>query len=85
MLIRFCPYCYDNNLYRFPVAIKVPNTFDVPEITLFLDEIKSMIEVGTYHEHIVNLQGVAYELDEHNQSLKKVSICQIIGNKSYFN
>ena len=53
-------------------------------MSLLLDEIKSMIEVGRYHKNIVNLQGIAYELDEHNQSLKKVSLLHLVENQSYF-
>ena len=46
------------------IAIKTPrNDGDTQEIDLFLDEAKSMLEIGSYHDNIVNLQGVAYKMN----------------------
>ena len=53
-------------VYRglFAIAIKIPrNDGDTQEIDLFLDEAKSMLEIGSYHDNIVNLQGIAYEMN----------------------
>jgi hypothetical protein len=44
--------------FRFPVAIKAPMTTNYNEVQTFWEEAKSMVEVGTYHDHIVNLQGI---------------------------
>lgn len=49
------------NCYRFPVAIKTPKMADSMDIEMILDEAKTMLEIGTYHDYIVNLQGIAYE------------------------
>ena len=38
-----------------------------------LDEAKSMLEIGMYHNHIVNLQGITYEAANHNKELSGVS------------
>lgn len=46
---------------RFPIAIKTPRSVNVQEIDLYLDEAKSMLEIGAYHDNIVNLQGVTYK------------------------
>ena len=37
-----------------------------------MDEGKSMLEVGTYHEYIVNLQGVTYQTDNKHENLTQV-------------
>ena len=58
-------------MYRFPIAIKSPLNVDAQEIESFLDEAKSMLQIGEYHNHIVNLQGIAFEVDD--QKLEKVS------------
>ena len=71
MIKYFCPYCA-LIFSRFPIAIKTPKCFDGTDIKLFLDEIKSMLEIGSYHDHIINLQGVSYELDEYETKLSEV-------------
>ena len=38
-----------------------------------MDEAKSMLMIGTYHDNIVNLQGISYELDEITKDITKVS------------
>ena len=39
----------------------------------FLEEAKSMLEIGNYHENIVNLQGVIYGKENIEERLPKVS------------
>ena len=60
-------------MHRFPIAIKTPLNVDAQQIHLFLDEAKSMLQIGEYHNHIVNLQGIAYEVNEQDRQLSKVS------------
>ena len=46
---------------------------DKEGISIFLDEAKSMFEIGTYHDHIVNLQGVSYIYDSVEKQFSQVS------------
>ena len=39
----------------------------------FLEEAKSMLEIGNYHENIVNLQGVIYGKEDIEKRLPKVN------------
>ena len=39
----------------------------------FLEEAKSMLEIGEYHENIVNLQGVIYGEEDTEKRLPKVN------------
>ena len=39
---------------------------------LLLDEAKSMLELGEYHDHIVNLQGVLYEQNKTNNDVIEI-------------
>ena len=54
VVILLCPY------FRFQVAIKTPHDPRSCEAYHFLEEAKSMFEIGKYHENIVNLQGITY-------------------------
>ena len=40
---------------------------------MILDEAKTMIEIGSYHNHIVNLQGVTYSLNLEEKRFLDVS------------
>ena len=60
-------------MLRFPIAIKAPINVDAQEIRLFLDEAKSMLQIGEYHNHIVNLQGVTYEVNDQDKQVFNVS------------
>ena len=60
---------------RFAIAIKVPN--QGIGVELFLDEAKSMLEIGEYHDNIVNLQGICYSIDEETRSLSNVCIVEM--------
>ena len=42
------------------------------EIDHLMEEAKTMYSIGSYHENIVNLQGIAYETDFDNGRLSKV-------------
>ena len=63
------------NLCRFPVAIKNPQHFGYQEMLIFLEEIKSMLEIDRYHENIVNLQGIVYGKEDVSKGLPKVYFC----------
>ena len=65
-LITYCLTC------RFPVAIKNPQHFGCQETLIFLEEIKSMLEIDQYHENIVNLQGIVYGTENFTKGLAKV-------------
>ena len=58
--------------FSFPIAIKKPNTKHITENNALLDEAKTMLEVGSYHESIVNLQGIDYETDNNGKTLSEV-------------
>jgi hypothetical protein len=61
-------------LLRFPVAIKNAHETDNADKTrLFLDEAKTMLHIGKYHDHIVNLQGIVYQANEKDKQLSEVS------------
>ena len=66
-----------NKFYRFPIAVKNPRNLSTDQIEIFLDETKSMLELGTYHDHIVNLQGISLLLDNENKKLMKVKDSEI--------
>ena len=36
-----------------------------------------MLEIGEYHDNIVNLQGICYGMDEEKRSLSKVCIVEL--------
>ena len=38
-----------------------------------MEEAKNMLRIGTYHAHIVNLQGVICEVEKEGQRLSNVS------------
>ena len=47
----------------------------IPEcdIDSLIDEAKTMFSLGAYHENIVNLQGISYEVDHKYDTLKQAS------------
>ena len=59
---------FDILFYRFNIAIKTnrmapssktfPDKSEDNDLGQLLDEAKTMLDVGSYHENIVNLQGV---------------------------
>ena len=62
---------------RFPIAIKYPTSNNLEKIDLFLEEAKTMLRIGSYHDYIVNLQGVTYGFNQETFQLNDVSICEI--------
>lgn len=58
----------------FPVAIKYPSSAELQNIGLFLEEAKTMIRIGSYHDYIVNLQGIIYNENEGGNKIPEVSI-----------
>ena len=45
-----------------------------PDLDLLIDEAKTMYTIDGYHENIVNLQGIVYDVDIGNSRLGRVSI-----------
>ena len=45
-------------------AFSKPNQVDDEEMSLLMDEAKTMWKVGSYHENIVNLQGICVDVEE---------------------
>ena len=43
------------------MAIKTPKSNTLNEMNVFLDEVKSMLEINAHHDNIVNLQGITYK------------------------
>ena len=41
-----------------------------------MEEAKNMLRIGTYHAHIVNLQGVICEVQKEDQRL--TNVCNIL-------
>ena len=62
-------------LFRFQVAIKTNKASKPCETDAFLDEAKSMLETNAYHDNIVNLQGVTYEIS--TSGTQKLNVCFI--------
>ena len=61
------------NLFcRFPIAIKTLLSADPKEVDSILNEAKSMLEIGRYHNHIVNLQGITYDSSDQDKVLSGV-------------
>ena len=51
----------------------MPITKNAKEVELFLEEAKSMVQIGEYHDHIVNLQGLIYDVNPLDSQLSSVS------------
>ena len=62
----------------FPVAIKYPSSAELQNIDLFLEEAKTMIRIGSYHDYIVNLQGIIYNEDEGGNKIPEVNIKMMV-------
>ena len=61
------------NFISFTVAVKSPIALDRKEVVYLMEEAKNMLRIGTYHAHIVNLQGVICEVEKEGQRLSNVS------------
>ena len=55
------------------MAIKSTKALKQCDTDDFLDEAKSMLEIDAYHENIVNLQGITYEISTASQHKVEVS------------
>ena len=51
---------------------EVDQNVHVEDVDLLMDEAKTMFSIGTYHENIVNLQGIGYEADFVRGNLSQV-------------
>ena len=60
--------------FRYPVAIKIPKNQAEREVYVFLEEVKSMLEIKTYHDNIVNLQGITYKRSRNDASIIEVGL-----------
>ena len=47
------------------------------EVTEFLEEAKSMLEMNGYHKNIVNLQGITYKTGQHRESSIEVRFARV--------
>ena len=47
------------------------------EVTEFLEEAKSMLEMNGYHKNIVNLQGITYRTGHHQESSIEVRFATV--------
>ena len=65
-------YIIHLNSFRFPIAIKTSSGIDFKQNDLILDEAKNMIQLTKYHDHIVNLQGLTYTVDERSVEISSV-------------
>ena len=59
---------------RFPVAIKCAINLGPEKTNLFLDEAKTMLEIGSYHDFIVNLQGIIYNTNDDDEQAPEVRV-----------
>ena len=58
---------------RFPIAIKCAQNIGPEKTSLFLDEAKTMLQIGSYHDFIVNLQGVIYSTNHADDHAPEVN------------
>ena len=58
---------------RFPIAIKCAQNIGPEKTSLFLDEAKTMLQIGSYHDFIVNLQGIIYNIDHADDHAPEVN------------
>ena len=65
-------YKFLTYLLRFPVAIKCAQNVGPEKTTLFLDEAKTMLQIGSYHDFIVNLQGIIYNTNSNEDQALEV-------------
>ena len=64
-------------IYRFPIAIKTSTGNEPKHIDMILEEAKTMIQLVKYHDHIVNLQGITYTLDDTKNISSVIYNCTI--------
>ena len=72
-------------IHRFPIAIKTLLAADVYQVESIMDEAKSMFQIGTYHNHIVNLQGITCkENKSSNQKAPEVRVSSLYNSTILF-
>ena len=59
-------------VFRFPIAVKTPNNTTNGQIELLMEEAKTMLRIESYHDHIVNLQGIIFIWDHDKQKFAEV-------------
>lgn len=57
---------------------------DNADVDLLIDEAKTMLSIGAYHENIVNLQGIGYEIDQNNKCISQVRISGVYSEYHWF-
>ena len=65
----------------FPIAIKYSTSKCIDKIDLFLEEAKTMLRIGGYHDYIVNLQGLVYNQNKNGVNIPEVRMTLL--NKLY--
>ena len=58
-------------------------SFNNDEMQLFLEEAKNMLEIGEYHENIVNLQGLVYGKEDMEKGLPRVRCIVIFQSREF--
>ena len=53
--------------------MKYPTSNDIEKIESFLEEAKTMLRIGSYHDYIVNLQGMVCEMKGDGDKIPEVS------------
>ena len=66
----------------FPVAIKTSLNSGEGLTDLLQEEARTMLKIDSYHEHIVNLQGITYTWDLEKQNISEVTKIFIIKSVS---
>ena len=70
----------NQSISGYEKSIYVPNEDE--EISSLMDEAKTMWKVGSYHENIVNLQGISVNVEEGSirrvSNLQKVNVIKIL-------
>ena len=69
----------------FPVAIKTSLNSSEGLTDLLQEEARTMLKIDSYHEHIVNLQGITYTWDLEKQNISEVTKIFIIKSVSVDN
>ena len=70
MSIQFVHFPFNG----FPIAIKCTQNIGPEKTCLFLDEAKTMLQIGSYHDFIVNLQGIIYNMSNADDQTPEVNL-----------
>ena len=77
-MLRF----FSINFFSFPIAVKTSLNNGEGQMELLQEEAKTMLKIDSYHEHIVNLQGITYTWDLEKQNISEVTKIFIIKSVS---